>query len=47
MPKLRVPPEACLMLLFPSWLYHYVNTFHGQGERISIAFNVTLRFHPA
>ena len=46
LPKLRVPPEAGLMLLFPSWLYHYVNTFHGTGERISIAFNVKLRFHP-
>jgi uncharacterized protein (TIGR02466 family) len=47
MPKLRVPPEPGVMLLFPSWLYHYVNTFHGTGERISIAFNVTLRFRPA
>jgi len=47
LPKLRVPPEAGLMLLFPSWLYHYVNTFHGTGERISIAFNVTLRIRPA
>ena len=46
-PKLRVPPEAGLMLLFPSWLYHYVNTFHGTGERISIAFNVSLRIRPA
>jgi len=44
LPKLRVPPEAGLMLVFPSWLYHYVNTFHGTGERISIAFNVKLRF---
>jgi uncharacterized protein (TIGR02466 family) len=47
LPKLRVPPEPGLMLLFPSWLYHYVNTFQGTGERISIAFNVKLRFRPA
>lgn len=44
LPKLRVAPETGLMLIFPSWLYHYVNTFHGTGERISIAFNVKLRF---
>jgi uncharacterized protein (TIGR02466 family) len=44
LPKLRVAPEPGLMLVFPSWLYHYVNTFHGTGERISIAFNVRLRF---
>lgn len=47
LPKLRIPPEPGLMLIFPSWLYHYVNTFHGTGERISIAFNVKLRFRPA
>jgi uncharacterized protein (TIGR02466 family) len=47
LPKLCVPPEAGLMLVFPSWLYHYVNTFHGTGERVSIAFNVKLRFRPA
>jgi len=28
------------MVLFPSWLYHFVNPFQGEGERISIAFNV-------
>lgn len=46
LPKLRIPPEPGLMLIFPSWLYHYVNTFHGTGERISIAFNIKLRFRP-
>jgi uncharacterized protein (TIGR02466 family) len=46
LPKLRVPPETGLMVVFPSWLYHYVNTFDGTGERISIAFNVKLRFRP-
>ncbi|WPZ33410.1 TIGR02466 family protein [Thalassobaculum sp. OXR-137] len=38
-----VEPEPGLMLVFPSWLYHYVNPFHGSGERITIAFNVILR----
>ena len=39
--KLRLVPEAGLLLVFPSWLLHMVHPFHGQGERISIAFNAT------
>ena len=35
-----VPPRPGLMVLFPSWLYHWVNPFYGEGERISVAFNV-------
>lgn len=35
----RVKPEAGLMVLFPSWLSHSVNTFHSETTRISIAFN--------
>jgi uncharacterized protein (TIGR02466 family) len=34
------PPEAGMMVLFPSWIYHFVNPHFGDGERISIAFNV-------
>ncbi len=34
------PAEAGTMVLFPSWLYHFVNPFVGDGQRISIAFNV-------
>lgn len=41
---LRVQPEASMMLMFPSWLRHWVHPFHGRGERISIAFNINLRF---
>lgn len=44
---MRVAPEPGLMLMFPSWLQHWVHPFQGRGERISIAFNVTLRFRPA
>jgi uncharacterized protein (TIGR02466 family) len=33
-------PEPGMMVLFPSWLYHFVNPYMGEGERISIAFNV-------
>jgi uncharacterized protein (TIGR02466 family) len=39
---IALKPEAGLMLLFPSWLYHWVNPFTGDGERISIAFNARL-----
>lgn len=39
--KLRLVPEAGLLLVFPSWLLHMVHPFHGSGERISIAFNAT------
>ncbi len=43
-PKLIIDPVPGLMVVFPNWLYHYVNPFHGSGVRISIAFNVRLRF---
>ena len=33
-------PEPGMMILFPSWLYHFVNPYQGKGERTSIAFNV-------
>ncbi|HEY2786567.1 MAG TPA: TIGR02466 family protein [Fimbriiglobus sp.] len=32
--------EAGSMILFPGWLYHFVNPFYGEGQRISVAFNV-------
>jgi hypothetical protein len=31
-----------MMLVFPSWLYHWVMPFRGHGERISIAFNAMI-----
>ncbi len=34
-----VQPVNGRMILFPSWLYHQVNPYHGEGERISISFN--------
>ena len=42
-----VRPEPGLMVLFPSWLYHFVNPFYGEGERISIAFNVIAAAGPS
>lgn len=38
--RYTVPTKEGLMVLFPSWLVHYVHPYVGTGERISIAFNV-------
>jgi uncharacterized protein (TIGR02466 family) len=35
-------PHAGLMVVFPAWIEHWVHPFYGQGNRISIAVNVTL-----
>lgn len=40
---LTVTPASGLMLLFPSWLEHWVMPYTGTRERVSIAFNCTLR----
>lgn len=34
-----IPAEAGMMIVFPSWLNHWVNPYYGKGERISISFN--------
>ena len=34
-----IQPEPGLLMVFPAWLVHYVNAYHGDGERISIAWN--------
>lgn len=39
---LSVPPESGQIVIFPSWLHHWVNPYEGDGERISIAFNSRL-----
>jgi len=44
--KYLVNPEAGHVLIFPSWLCHYVNPFRGKGERISIAFNTNAKISP-
>ncbi len=41
--KVRIRPRAGEIILFPSWLQHYVNPYEGGEERISIAFNVSMR----
>lgn len=40
--NVQIAPVAGLMVLFPSWLFHFVNPFEGTGERVSISFNVSL-----
>lgn len=40
--KLKVEPKPGMMLLFPSWLQHFVDPFRGDGTRVSIAFNIAL-----
>ena len=39
---LRVRPQAGLLVVFPSWLYHWVHPYAGQTPRIAISFNATL-----
>jgi len=38
----RVRPQAGLLVVFPSWLYHWVHPYSGQGPRIAISFNATV-----
>ncbi|MGF1455089.1 MAG: 2OG-Fe(II) oxygenase family protein [Alphaproteobacteria bacterium] len=41
--RCMVEPQAGRMVMFPSWLQHFVHPCAGAGERISIAFNVMIR----
>ena len=35
-----IDPLPGLMVMFPAWLNHFAHPFFGDGERISIAFNI-------
>jgi uncharacterized protein (TIGR02466 family) len=37
----RVRPQAGLMVIFPSWLYHWVHPYAGSQPRIAVSFNAT------
>jgi uncharacterized protein (TIGR02466 family) len=37
----RVRPQAGLLVLFPSWLYHWVHPYTGQTPRVAVSFNAT------
>ena len=40
-------PEEGRLVIFPSWLNHFVHPYYGEGLRITIAFNaVPVRVHP-
>jgi uncharacterized protein (TIGR02466 family) len=36
-------PNSGDIIVFPSWLKHFVHPYWGEGERISIAFNIRIR----
>jgi hypothetical protein len=37
----RVRPEAGLIVIFPSWLHHWVHPYAGHTPRIAVSFNAT------
>ena len=37
-----IAPKAGLMVIFPAWLSHAVRPYLGDGDRISIAFNLSV-----
>jgi len=38
----RVRPRAGLLVVFPSWLYHWVHPYMGETPRIAVSFNAGL-----
>lgn len=36
----KVQPKTGLMVIFPGWLSHSVDRWEGDGERVSVAFNI-------
>ena len=41
--RVHIRPEPGLLVLFPSWLYHFVHPSDSDQERVSIAFNAAWR----
>jgi len=41
--SLALQPEAGMLVIFPSWLQHFVHPFHGKSRRVSIAFNTNIK----
>ena len=44
-PTYRVTPKAGNIVVFPSWLPHFVHPVSGEKDRISIAANMTIMQH--
>jgi uncharacterized protein (TIGR02466 family) len=38
----RIKPEAGLLVIFPSWLYHWVHPYIGETPRVAVSFNASL-----
>ena len=38
----RVWPESGLLVIFPSWLFHWAHPYIGKTPRIAVSFNATL-----
>ena len=38
----RVRPQAGLLVVFPSWLYHWVHPYAGPTPRVAVSFNATM-----
>lgn len=41
-PTWNIEPHKGKLVIFPSWLMHYVNPNNSKQDRISIAFNISL-----
>jgi uncharacterized protein (TIGR02466 family) len=39
----RVRPQAGLLVVFPSWLFHWVHPYTGHTPRIAVSFNAAFR----
>ncbi len=39
--SVMIPPKPGLMVIFPSYVEHYILPFKGDGTRVSVAFNLT------
>jgi hypothetical protein len=37
--SIAVKAQSGIMAIFPSWLLHWMNPYHGDEPRVSIAFN--------
>jgi uncharacterized protein (TIGR02466 family) len=40
--KWHIEPELGKLIIFPSWLMHYVEDNNSQEDRLSMAFNIAL-----
>jgi uncharacterized protein (TIGR02466 family) len=39
----KVPPHANMLVIFPSWIWHYVDVRNSTTDRISIAFDTKIK----